>query len=221
MKKETVITAAVFLAVGFLAGYIYDSERNWNGKEQPRAAVGAAGSADSAATPANPAAQGSAAEGAGAAGQALPPGHPALEVAGQMKDLADQATRNPEDPDPPLKLANLFFDQHMYEQAVTWYERAVKLDPKNLNAHTDLGTAYFNIGRSAEALDQYKKSLEIEPTHEPTMYNMIIVNLEGLHDLKAARAAWQRLNQRDPNYPGLAGLKERLAPASAAGASPR
>ncbi len=210
MKKETVITAAVFLAVGFLAGYIYDSERNWNRKEQPTAAVEAADTTDSSTTPANPAARGSAAGGAGATGQALPPGHPALEVAGQMKDLEDQASRNPEDPGPSLKLANLFFDQHMYEQAVTWYERAVKLDPKNVNARTDLGTAYFNLGRSAEALDQYKKSLEIEPTHEPTMYNLIVVNLEGLHDLKAARAAWEKLNQRDPNYPGLAALKDRL-----------
>lgn len=221
MKKETVITAAVFLAVGFLAGYIYDSERNWNRKEQPPAAAGTAGPPDAVATAGSSPVQGSAAGGTGAAGQALPPGHPALEVAGQMKELEDQASRNPEDPGPPLKLANLFFDQHMYEQAVTWYERAVKLDPKNVNPRTDLGTAYFNVGRSAEALDQYKRSLEIEPTHEPTMYNLIIVNLEGLHDLKAARAAWEKLNRRDPNYPGLAGLKDRLAPASAAGTSPR
>ena len=233
MRKETVITAAVFLAVGFLAGYIYDSERNWSRQElpaspsgrpaslsaQPGQASGGAAAAEEtpgageAAPPASgPAAQGNGVEETGAAGQALPPGHPTLAVAGQMKDLEDQASRNPEDPGPPLKLANLFFDQRMFEQAVTWYEHALKLDPKNVNAHTDLGTAYFNLGRSTEALAEYKKSLEIDSTHEPTMHNMIIVNLEGLHDPKAARAAWEKLYRRNPNYAGLAALKDRLGP---------
>ncbi len=49
MKKETVITAAVFLAVGFLAGYIYDSERNWSRQEQPRPSVGTPSAGDAVA----------------------------------------------------------------------------------------------------------------------------------------------------------------------------
>ena len=210
MKKETVITATVFLAIGFLAGYIYDSERNWSRQEQPSASAETSGPRD-AATPSNGApAQGGGSAEAGAPGQALPPGHPSLETAAQMKDLGEQASRNPTDPDPARKLANLFFDQHMFEQAVTWYQRALTLNPSDVSARTDLGTAYFNLGRSADALAEYNQTLKIDPTHEPTMYNIIIVNLEGTHDLKAARAAWEKLNRRDPNYPGLAALKDRL-----------
>ena len=217
MKKETVITATVFLAIGFLAGYIYDSERNWSRQEQPSASAEACGPRD-AATPSNGApAQGGGSAEAGATGRALLPGHPSLETAAQMRDLEEQASRNPTDPDPPLKLANLFFDQHMFGQAVKWYQRALTLNPNEVSARTDLGTAYFNLGRFADALAEYNQSLKIDPTHEPTMYNIIVVNMEGTHDLKAARAAWGMLNRRDPNYPGLAGLKERLEAGAAVG----
>jgi Flp pilus assembly protein TadD len=219
MKKETVITAAVFLAVGFLAGYIYDSQRNWSRQEQPPASAGTSGASDAVTPSSGTPAQASGSAEAGATGRALPPGHPSLETAAQMKDLEEQASRNPTDPDPPRKLANLFYDQHMFEQAVTWYQRALTLSPNDVSARTDLGTAYFNLGRFADALAEYNQSLKIDPTHEPTMYNIIVVNLEGTHDLKAARAAWEKLNRRDPNYPGLAGLKERLE-AGAAGAIP-
>ena len=34
MKKETIITAVIFLAVGFLAGYITDAQMNWNGRQK-------------------------------------------------------------------------------------------------------------------------------------------------------------------------------------------
>ncbi len=142
--------------------------------------------------------------------QGLPPGHPPLNIAETIKALQDQAAQNPQDPDGPLRLANLFYDNQRFQEAADWYEKALKLDPKNVNARTDLGTAYFNLGRPQDALAEYKKSLELEPQHQPTIYNSIIVNLEGTHDLAAARAAWKKLNALNPNYKGLDGLKQRL-----------
>ena len=34
MKKETIITAVIFLAVGFLAGYITDAQMNWSARQK-------------------------------------------------------------------------------------------------------------------------------------------------------------------------------------------
>jgi tetratricopeptide (TPR) repeat protein len=207
LKKETVvtaITAVVFLVVGFLAGYMYQAHQ----QSSPQSAVVSSGA------PATGTVQDASAQaGAGATGsamQGLPPGHPPLNIAETIKTLQEQESKNPADPQPKLALANLFYDNQRFQEAADWYEKALKLDPKNVNARTDLGTVYFNLGRPTEALAEYKKTLEIEPLHQPTIYNSIIVNLEGTHNMAAARAAWKKLHDLNPEYKGLDALKERL-----------
>jgi hypothetical protein len=59
-------------------------------------------------------------------------------------------------------------------------------------------------------LREYRKSLEIDSTHQPTMFNSVVVYMDGLHDGKAALAMWERLHKLNPNYPGLDRLKGRL-----------
>jgi protein O-mannosyl-transferase len=125
--------------------------------------------------------------------------------------------QNPKDPEPPLKLDNFLYDQKRYSQAIEWYQRALAIDPKNVNAHTDLGTAFFYLGKPQDALREYNKSLELDPRHESTMLNAIVVNLEGTHDLAAAQKAWDRLHNQNPNHPALAGLKEQIDAARATG----
>lgn len=204
MKRETIITAIVFLVVGFFIGYITEAEYNWNAPEKMASTGATAAPAETAdSAPQN-------ASGGGAGDAQLPPGHPSLEVAASIKSLEDQVAQNPKDPEPPLKLANLYYDQRQFDLAANWYQKALALDSKNVSARTDLGTAYFNLGRPKDALKEYEESLKIDPTHEPTMFNTIIVNMEGTHDLAAARAAWDRLHKRNPNYPGLDDLKKGL-----------
>jgi len=201
MKKETIATAAIFLVVGFLAGYITDAQLNWNARQKaPQAAMSPEMPGD--ANPAPPV--------GGSNPQALPQGHPPIDSGAVIKQMEDMAAQNPKDSDIRLKLANYLYDQKQYNQSIEWYQRALELDPKNVNARTDLGTAYFYSGRSQDALAEYRKSLAIDPKHEPTLLNSIVVNLDGTHDLAAAEKAWDQLHKVNPNHPALAGLKEKL-----------
>ncbi len=213
MKKETIITAVIFLAVGFLAGYITDAQMNWNGRQK---------AAQTAATPSEmppPGGAASAPTGGAMPQQGLPEGHPPIDSAAIVQQMENMAAQNPKDLDVRLKLANFLYDQKQYSKAIEWYQRALELDPKNVNARTDLGTAYFYTGRPQDALREYDKSLEIDPQHEPTLLNAIVVNLEGTHDLAAAQKAWDRLYKLNPNHPALAGLKEQINAARAAGST--
>ena len=207
MRKETIAAAIVFFVLGFLAGYVYDAQQNW--RTQQRAASGArtgeqiqggTGAADST---------------AGAMAPQLPEGHPSIDAAAIIKTLQEQAAKDPKDPEPRVKLANYFYDQHQYPQAVEWYQKALELDPKNGSARTDLGTAYFYSGRAQDALRVYRKTLQIDPKHEPTMFNLIVVHLEGTHDFTAAPQAWELQHNQNPHYPGLDRLKQSLDAARA------
>ena len=199
MKIETIATAIIFFGVGFMAGYIYKTERS-------QAAPGNVAMATAA--PSTNAAAGSTA--------ALPPGHPPLAEAAVIDTLQQQAAANPTNPAIPLKLANYCYDKHLYELAIKWYRKTLELDPKNVNARTDLGTALFYSGRPTDAIREYQKALSIDPNHEPTLFNLIIVNAEGTHNLREAQHYWEILHRRNPNYPGLKRLQQELAQMSRA-----
>jgi tetratricopeptide (TPR) repeat protein len=213
MKKETIITAVIFLAVGFLAGYITDAQMNWNARQK------AAQTATMPSAMPPPGGAASAPAGGAMPQQGLPEGHPPIDSAAVIKQMEDMAAQNPQDVDVRLKLANFLYDQKQYPKAIEWYQRALELDPKNVNARTDLGTAYFYMGRPQDALREYDKSLAVDPKHEATLLNAIVVTLEGTHDLAAAQKAWDRLDKLNPNHPALAGLKTQIDAARARGAS--
>ena len=201
MKIETIVTAVIFFSVGFLAGFIYKSQGHVNVPS-----VAAAASSGSSST-------GTMGAGAGAdidPATGLPNGHPPMEVAQIIQNFEQRAQQNPQDPQIPLQLANYLYDKHFYSIAIEWYRRSLKLDAKDVNAWTDLGTSYFYTGQPQQAIAEYKKALALNPKHQPTMFNMIVVNLEGTHDLQTAKQYWSELNRQNPNYPGLKDIKGKL-----------
>ena len=204
MKKETLLTAVVFLVVGFLAGYITAAQMGWSGRQKGMM------TASSGLTAENAGGSPAAGQGGAAASSGLPEGHPPIDNGLILKQLQQEAQQNPKDPDIALKLANFLYDQRQYQQSIEWYQKALAINPKNVNARTDLGTAYYYTGQSAEALKQYNQSLAVDPDHKPTLLNVIVVNLEGTHNLAAARKAWEHLHKLDPAYPNLPSLKQKL-----------
>jgi cytochrome c-type biogenesis protein CcmH/NrfG len=211
VKKETLITAVVFLAFGFLAGYIYRAQTSRGSME-----VQLGGTAPAA--PGDPGASGGSGTASGATPAVLPPGHPAIDDGAVVQALEEQANSNPRDPAPPLKLADYLYDHGKYDQAIVWYQKALQFNPADVNASTDLGTCYFNVGRSDDALRQFQRSLAVEPRHQPTLYNIIVVEMEGKHDYKAAADAWETLHRVNAAYPKLDELKQKLDQAQASAA---
>jgi cytochrome c-type biogenesis protein CcmH/NrfG len=69
-------------------------------------------------------------------GQSAPPVFDQSRAA-SLKTTAD---RNPSDAETRIQLGNLYFDGERYPEATQWYEAALKVDPKNVNASTDPGS---------------------------------------------------------------------------------
>jgi cytochrome c-type biogenesis protein CcmH/NrfG len=213
VKKETLITIVVFLGVGFLGGYAYNAHQNSvlrqklavNPTVQQSATAQAGGSATLSAPPSD---------------MGLPQGHPPVNANEIVQFFESAAAQNPMDPEPRLKLANFLYDQQRWAEAVSWYRQAVRLSPKNVDALTDMATCSFNLGQFQEAISELDDALKVDPDHQPTLFNLIVVNLEGTHNLAAARRAWERLNAMNPAYPHLSQLKHRLDAEMASAARP-
>jgi tetratricopeptide (TPR) repeat protein len=92
-----------------------------------------------------------------------------------------------------VQLGNAYFDAERYEDAVKYYEEALKLDPKNVDASTDLGVSYYYTNRADQALKQFDYSLSLDPNHTKTLLNQGIVLAFGKRDLDGASAAWKKV----------------------------
>src|SRR5204863_3486774 len=85
-----------------------------------------------------------------------------------------------------------------FDDALRWYQEAVKIEPRNVNASTDLGITYYYTNQPDKALEQFEQSLEIDPRHSKTLLNVGIVKAFGKQDLDGAAKAWQQVLEIAP-----------------------
>ena len=139
-----------------------------------------------------PAAPAAAAPSQASGGTAAPQAAPPLDEsrASAMKMTAQQ---NPADAVTRVQLGNMYFDAGRFQEAADWYEQALKIHPKDVNASTDLGIAYYYMNQPDRALAQFDRSLVIDPAHGKTLLNIGIVRAFGKQDLKGAAEIWQKV----------------------------
>ena len=94
--------------------------------------------------------------------------------------------------------------------ATRWYEDALKIDPKHVNASTDLGIAYYYMNQPDRALQQFERSLSIDPKHTKTLLNIGIVRAFGKQDLEGAAKVWQEVIDLAPSSPEAGMARQAL-----------
>ena len=157
------------------------------------------------AAPAAATAASSQASGAGANAQAPPPLDESRASA--MKTTAQQ---NPADAVTRVQLGNLYFDAGRFQDAVEWYQAALKIHPKDVDVSTDLGISYYYMNQPDQALAQFDRSLGIDPGHAKTLLNIGIVRAFGKQDLKGAAEVWQRVLVVAPSSEEARAAKQAL-----------
>jgi cytochrome c-type biogenesis protein CcmH/NrfG len=115
---------------------------------------------------------------------------------------------NPDDFDSIVKVANLYYDGQQYPDAVTFYERAVNIQPQNADVITDLGTSFWYTGDADKAITEFQTALKYQPGRASTLFNLGIVRWQGKKDAKGAVQAWEELLRKNPNFPEKEKLQE-------------
>ena len=120
------------------------------------------------------------------------------------------AEKEPGNAKPRIELGNLYFDAERYDDAIMWYEQAVKLVPNDANLSTDPGVCYYYTNQPDKALARFDASLKIDPKHLKTLLNLGIVRAFGKQDLAGATKAWEQVIAIDPNSPEGQAAKRAL-----------
>ena len=98
-----------------------------------------------------------------------------------------------------MQLANLYFDAERFQDAAEWYEAALTINPRDVNASTDLGIAYYYMNQPDKALAQFDRSLAIDPNHGKTLLNVGIVRAFAKQDLNGASEVWEKVLKVAPD----------------------
>jgi len=99
----------------------------------------------------------------------------------------------------------LFSEGSRPEEGLAEGKRASELDPLSLSINSDLGNLYRGTGRLEEAIQQYRKTLEIEPKYAPAHCGLGWVYL-AQHKYPEAFLEWKEvaLDSGDDNWNVLA-----------------
>jgi tetratricopeptide (TPR) repeat protein len=187
LSRDALVIGVAGVFFGILVGWIIGSQQG-GGRPAPAPAASTA-SADPS-------------------GGSTPQVQPLDEArASAMKTTAQQ---NPADAMTRVQLGNMYFDAGRFQDAVEWYEAALKINPKDANVSTDLGIAYYYLNQPDKALAQFDRSLAADPSHSKTLLNIGIVRAFGKQDIKGAAEAWERVLQVAPSSDEARAAKQAL-----------
>lgn len=117
-----------------------------------------------------------------------------------------------------IRIGNLYYDNSRFQDAIDYYGRALEQDPNNVNVRTDRGSAYWSLGLADPAIAEFRRSLEVNPTHPQTLFNLGVVYYHGKNDAQGAREVWEKLLASNPDYPESETVREMIS--SLSGAAP-
>ena len=195
--KLLIAGIVVGLSAGILAG-----RSIWGGTPQPTAqpqVIGPAAAGPGA--PAGPA-------GPGGAGPQIP--HESIEA------LVQRAKDNPADYEVRVQIANLTFDNNLYDLAAKYYEEALALNDGDPNVITDLGVSYRRLKQPARAVELFERAVEKTPEHLLAWFNIAVVKHFDLGDPAGAQQALDRVKEIDPSFQGIPQLEAEMAKSTGA-----
>jgi cytochrome c-type biogenesis protein CcmH/NrfG len=195
---QTYATAAVCLLIGVLVGYLVRGSAKPAGQPTPSAEM-------------QPVA---AAPPSGMGQQKMPSLDDMKRMADkQAEPLLAKLKTDPKNVDLLNKTALTYKAAHQFQDAISYFQKALEVDPKNVAIRTDMASCMYYTGNIDGALAELDKSLTYDPNHAGTLMNIGIIKWQGKNDVAGAVAAWQTLLKRNPNFPQKAVIEHMITQA--------
>ncbi len=128
----------------------------------------------------------------------------------ELRQLEALAKGNPNNKDAWIALGNAQMDSQKYAEAIISYQRALDLDPKNVDVRVDMGTCYRGVGQPQRALQEYQTAIKINDRHANAYRNAGVVLADDLHRNADAVKAFQRYLEISPDAPDAAQIQAEI-----------
>jgi cytochrome c-type biogenesis protein CcmH/NrfG len=177
--KQVYTMAVICLAVGLAIGYLFRGSQS--------------------AAPAQPTSNAQAANPSGGPGAHMP----TLEEMKQMADqkaapLLEKLKGDQSDGGLLIQVGNIYVATHQFKDAISYYDKALKLDSKNVLARNQMASCLYYTGDADGALAQLEQSVKDDPKNADALFNIGVIKLDVKKDAKGAVSTWQQLLKSNP-----------------------
>jgi tetratricopeptide (TPR) repeat protein len=131
------------------------------------------------------------------------------EMPAEIKAQLEKLSADPESLSLNIETGNLLFDNGLFDEAIPFYQKALKIDSLNIGVQIDLAVCYFNLRNSEQAILEMKKALKIDPNHPKGLFNLGIIYY-NLGMFEEVRKYWEKLMVIHPDSMEAARARELL-----------
>ncbi len=111
--------------------------------------------------------------------------------------LKSRLNANPTGFEEHIDMGNFLFDSRRYDDALTYYQKALEVKPNATDVLVDAGVSHFNMQRFEEAKIYFNKALAIDDRHPNALYNLGVVSAQ-MGDMSAMLEFWEKLIEIAP-----------------------
>lgn len=97
-----------------------------------------------------------------------------------------------------------------WAKAVDYYKHALEIQPGNVNVRVDMANLLGFLGRTDEAIGQYRLAIKTDPKHPQARINLILALGQQKRDYKAALSEYDALLKVIPEAKDNPGLKQEV-----------
>jgi len=109
-----------------------------------------------------------------------------------------------------IALGNAQMDAQRFAEAIISYQRALDLDPKNVDVRVDMGTCYRGVGQPEKAIEEYKTASKIDPRHPMAQMNAGVVYAFDLGRKAEAIKSFEKYLELAPNAPNASEIRQQI-----------
>ncbi len=151
-------------------------------------------------------------------GGGLPPGAPnPMEEIMAMKARLD---KDPKDLEALISLGNANMMISRVEAAAELYERALAINPDDLDTRTNLAIALKFQGKVGRSIKELKKNLKRDPKHDASLYNLGYIYHFDQKDSAEALKIWKKWLSLYPDSPAAPDIAKAVSRIEAGAAPP-
>ncbi len=134
----------------------------------------------------------------------------------QTSALVEKLRNDPNNPKLLIQVAAIYKSSHQFKEASDYFAKALKIDPKNVPARTEMASCLYYTGDVDGALAQLNQSLKYNPNDANALFNLGLIKWKGKGDAPGAIATWQELLKKNPNLDRKPIVVQMIAEAKAA-----
>lgn len=116
----------------------------------------------------------------------------------RLEELRKEAEENPHDTLKLREYADFLVAAHKPDEAITYYEKILKIVPKKKEILFALSVVYYNKHDFEKAENMTNKIIQIDPKDSQALYNLGAINASKGNKIKA-KEIWEKIIKEFPN----------------------